>query len=308
MRDSPAIVGIANPRAGNGRARRYARRLERVLRAANLACAIRCTSAPLEATRLAREAIDAGANTLLAIGGDGTVNEVVNGILGDARPSSDVALAIAPVGTGTDFAKTIHQSAEPREVLTRLRGSRRGRIDAGLAEYTDLQGRPATRYFLNVAEFGSGGALVEKVNRTTKVLGGKMSFLLAIMSTLPKYRNKHARWRVDGGPWAEGVVNNIVVANGRYFGGGLLPAPNAELDDGKFDVVVIGDIDFKTVRRHLGDLRKGTHLGLKFVSSSRGRVLETERTERAFLDLDGELVGVDPTRFVCLPKAIDLIV
>ena len=101
MRDSPAIVGIANPRAGNGRARRYARRLERVLRDANLACAIRCTSAPLEATRLAREAIDAGANTLLAIGGDGTLNEVVNGILRDARPSSDVALAIAPVGTGT---------------------------------------------------------------------------------------------------------------------------------------------------------------------------------------------------------------
>ncbi|TLZ64742.1 MAG: hypothetical protein E6K12_10860 [Methanobacteriota archaeon] len=150
--------------------------------------------------------------------------------------------------------------------------------------------------------------MVEKVNRTTKVLGRKMSFLLAIMSRLPKYRNKHARWRVDGGPWAEGVVNNIVVANGRYFGGGLLPAPNAELDDGKFDVVLIWDIDFKTVRRHLGDLRKGTHLGLKFVSSSRGRVLETERTERAFLDLDGELVGVDPTRFVCLPKAIDLIV
>jgi len=219
-----------------------------------------------------------------------------------------VSLAIAPVGTGTDFAKSIHQTSQPDEVLARLRRNQRRTIDAGLVEYTDLGGGSATRYFVNIAEFGSGGAVVEKVNRTTKFLGGRISFLLAIMSSLPKYKNKNARWRVDGGPWAEARVNNVVVANGRYFGGGLMPAPKAELDDGKFDVVVIGDIDFKTVRRHLRDLRNGTHLGLEFVSSSRGNLVETERTERAFLDLDGELVGVDPTRFVCIPRAIDLLV
>ncbi len=304
----PDLVGIANPKAGNGRARRYAIKLERVLRGGGLPIAIHCTSAPLEGIRLSKEAIDAGAKTVLAIGGDGTVNEVVNGFLQGGRSKSDVALAVAPVGTGTDFAKTIRQTADPDEVLARLRGDHRKPIDAGLVEYTDLRGGAASRYFVNIAEFGSGGAVVEKVNRTTKVLGGRMSFLLAILSTLPKYRNKGARWRIEGGPWTEATVNNFVVANGRYFGGGLMPAPHAELDDGKFDVVVIGDIDFKTVRRHLGDLRKGTHLGLEFVSSSRGNLLETERTERAFLDLDGELVGVDPTRFVCLPRAIDLLV
>ncbi len=305
---APDIVAIANPRAGNGRARRYAKRLERVLRDAGLPIEIRFTSAPLEGIRLSREAIEAGAATVLAIGGDGTVNEVANGLLQGRRSTPDVALAVAPVGTGTDFAKTIQQGADPGDVLARLRRGNRKAIDAGLVEYTDLQGRPASRYFVNIAEFGSGGAVVEKVNRTTKILGGRMSFLLAIMSTLPKYRNKGSRWRIEGGAWTEAIVNNFVVANGRYFGGGLMPAPHAELDDGKFDVIVIGDIDFKTVRRHLGDLRKGTHLGLEFVSSSRGNLLETERTERAFLDLDGELVGYDPTRFVCLPKAIDLIV
>jgi YegS/Rv2252/BmrU family lipid kinase len=306
--DSPAIVGITNPRAGNGRARRYARHLERILRGGGLPFTNQYTSAPQEAIIMARDAIAAGARTVLAIGGDGTINEVVNGFLQGGRPSAEVALAIAPVGTGTDFAKTLRQTADPPEVLARLRRNRQRAIDAGLAEFTGLDGRPASRYFVNIAEFGSGGAVVEKVNRTTKVLGGRLSFLLAILSTLPKYRNKTARWRIDGGEWAEATVNNFVVANGRYFGGGLLPAPHAELDDGAFDVVVIGDIDFKTVRRHLGDLRRGTHLGLEFVRSSRGRLLETDRTQRAFLDLDGELVGVDPTRFACLPKALDLVV
>src|SRR5439155_17135317 len=102
--NSPAIVGIANPRAGNGRARRYARRLERVFRDATLDCSIRYTSTPLEASRLAREAVDAGAETVLAIGGDGTVNEVVNGLLPETRSSGDVGLAIAPGGMFTDLA------------------------------------------------------------------------------------------------------------------------------------------------------------------------------------------------------------
>jgi len=302
------ILGIANPKAGNGRARRYAKNLERMLRGAGVPIDLRYTTAPLDGIRLCREAVRAGAATVVAIGGDGTVNEVVNGFLQGGRPKTNVSLAIAPVGTGTDFAKSIHQTSQPDEVLARLRRNQRRTIDAGLVEYTDLGGGSATRYFVNIAEFGSGGAVVEKVNRTTKFLGGRISFLLAIMSSLPKYKNKNARWRVDGGPWAEARVNNVVVANGRYFGGGLMPAPKAELDDGKFDVVVIGDIDFKTVRRHLRDLRNGTHLGLEFVSSSRGNLVETERTERAFLDLDGELVGVDPTRFVCIPRAIDLLV
>ncbi|OGS50442.1 MAG: hypothetical protein A3K65_03595, partial [Euryarchaeota archaeon RBG_16_68_12] len=216
--------------------------------------------------------------------------------------------AIAPVGTGGDFAKTMGQTGEPGEVLARLRRSQRRPIDVGRVEYMDMAGRPASRYFVNIAEFGSGGAVVEKVNRTTKVLGGRMSFLLAILSVMPKYVNKRVRYSVDGGPERELIANNVVVANGRYFGGGLMPAPHAELDDGLFDVVVIGDLDFKTIRRHLKDLRAGTHLSLAGVASARGREVATRDTEGALLDLDGELVGREPTRFVCVPRALDLLV
>ncbi len=304
-----SIVAVANPRAANGRAGKAATRLAKALKEGGLDASLRFTAMAGDATRLTREAVAAGARIVLSVGGDGTNNEVVNGFFHgppETRPAT--AFAIAPVGTGGDFAKTLGQTGEPAEVLARLERGQRRPIDVGRVEYTDLEGRPASRYFVNIAEFGSGGAVVEKVNRTTKVLGGRMSFLMAILSVMPKYANKRVRYSLDGGPEKELVANNMVVANGRFFGGGLMPAPHAELDDGLFDVVVIGDLDFKTIRRHLKDLRAGTHLFLAGVTSARGREVATWDTERALLDLDGELVGRDPTRFVCVPKVVDLLV
>ena len=303
------VVGVANPAAANGEARRWAERVRRFLAANGIACPLRFTEGPGDATRIAREVVASGADVLLAFGGDGTLNEVVNGFFparGKSPPTT--ALALAPVGTGTDFAKTVRQTSDPREVLERIRRNRRWTIDVGLVEFPDLEGRPSSRYFVNIAEFGSGGAVVEKVNRSSKILGGRLSFLRAILSVMPKYQNTRVSWRLDDGTTGEGVVNNFVVANGRYFGGGLLPAPKAELDDGLFDIVVFGDMDWKTIRRHLKDLRQGTHLAMKEVAFHRAREVTVESRERAFLDLDGELVGVDPTRFEIVPKVIDLLV
>ncbi len=306
---SDPVVIVANPRAANGRARRYAFRLADLLTRGGIRHELRFTAGPMDAVRLARDVAAAQVETVLAIGGDGTLNEVVNGLLEgspESRPAT--ALAVAQLGTGRDFSRTLGWIPDPAEVVGRLRRKTRRAIDVGRVEYTDLQGRPASRYFVNIAEFGSGGAVVEKANRSTKVLGGRMTFLLAILSVMPKYVNKRVRYRVDGGPERELVANNVVVANGRYFGGGLMPAPHAELDDGLFDVVVIGDLDFKTIRRHLKDLRAGTHLSIPGVTSQRGREVITVSTDRAMLDLDGELVGYDPTRFQVVPGAIDLLV
>jgi len=304
-----SVAIVANPRAANGRAKRHAGRLHRALVASGFDATLAFTAGPMDAARLTRAAIAAKADTVLCVGGDGTLNEVVNGYAPPtANAPSHTALAVAPVGTGTDFAKTVRQGARPEEVVERLRRNRRLAIDIGFVEFPDLEGRPSSRYFVNIAEFGSGGAVVEKVNRTTKVLGGRMSFLLAILSVMPKYRNTRVSWQLDDGTEGAGIVNNFVVANGRYFGGGLLPAPRAEIDDGLFDVVVIGDMDWKTIRRHLKDLRRGTHLALKDVTFRRTREVTTVSRAHAFLDLDGELVGYDPTRFEVVPKAIELLV
>ena len=305
----PIVPVVVNPRAANGGARRYASRITKTLTRAGFRVSSQVTRGPMDAARIAREALSAGRELVLAVGGDGTVNEVVNGLLsgGVASPPS-TALAVAQVGTGTDFSRTFGWTSDPEEVLDRLRRNRRLPIDVGRVEYTDLDGRPASRFFVNIAEFGSGGAVVEKVNRTTKVLGGRMSFLLAILSVMPTYRNQRVRYRIDGGREQDLVSNNFIVANGRFFGGGLMPAPRAELNDGFLDVIVIGDLDFRTIRRHLPDLRRGTHLSLDGVTADRGREIITETGGRALLDLDGELVGVDPIRFVCIPRAIHLVV
>ena len=301
----PAIVGIANPFAANRSAGRYARRLERFLRNAGT----RFTKGPLDATRIARELVDGGVQIVASIGGDGTLNEVVNGFKrASERARKTARLAIAQVGTGTDFSPTVQQTSKPRETHQRLRRGRHRPIDVGLVEYTNLRGEPETRYFVNIAEFGSGGAVVEKVNRTTKVFGGKVSLLLGILTTMPRYRNKRVEWRLEEGDSGAGTVNNFVVANGRYFGGGLLPAPRAELDDGLFDIVAIGDLDWRTIRKHLKDLRRGTHLAIPQVTFRRSSEVFTTSSAHALLDLDGELVGRDPTRFVCVPKALNLVV
>ncbi|HEV8595861.1 MAG TPA: diacylglycerol kinase family protein [Thermoplasmata archaeon] len=303
------IVAVANPRAAGGKAKRYANRLHRFLSSNDLMVSLRFTRGPADATRITREAIAEGAEVVLAIGGDGTLNEVVNGFFPSQRDGpSRTALAIAPIGTGADFAKTVGHGSSPPEVLDRLRRSRRRAIDVGLVEHPDLKGRPSSRYFVNIAEFGSGAAVVEKVNRSWKLLGGRMTFLLAILSTMPKYRNTRAEFRLADGTTGDGVMNTFVVANGRHFGTNLLPAPNAEIDDGLFDVVIIGDIDWAYVKKHLKDLRRGTHLGLKEVTFHRTPDLVTVSKERAYLELDGELVGYDPTRFTCIPRAIDLLV
>ena len=134
-----------------------------------------------------------------------------------------------------------------------------------------------------------------------------MSFLIAILRTLPKYRNTRVIYQADGGPPQEAVVNDFVVANGRYFGAGLMPAPHSDLEDGLCDVVVFGDIDFKTARRNLPALRRGEHLSLKEVRSFRCRSL-TVQSEGEMIDLDGEFVGRNPLRFEVLPNAVPMLV
>lgn len=302
-------VFIVNPVSASGRTRRrwrsHARAIREVLGRDFEAFV---TEEPGHATALAKDAAVHGARTVVSVGGDGTLNEIVNGLLdGTGRPwNAETRLAVFSVGTGSDFVKTLGMSSDPRDVARRIRDGREVLIDVGLCEFA-VSGAPASRYFVNVGEFGSGGAVVDRVNRTTKILGGKMSFLLAILRTLPRYRNTRVAYEADGGPRTEAVANDFIVANGRFFGGGLQPAPRADLADGLLDIVIIGDVDFKTVRRNLKRLREGTHLDLPTVTHFRARDVHIHATEE-MIDLDGEYVGRHPTRFRVVPRALRLLV
>ncbi len=303
------MLFVVNPTSGNGRTRRrwpvyeayFRRHLKRAFE-------VRWTERPWHAAEIARSAFQSDMTTVVSVGGDGTLNEVVNGYLdGTGRPwNPESRLAVFSLGTGSDFVKTLGETKEVDDVARRLNEDRVRVIDAGICEFTDA-GAPHARYFINVGEFGSGGAVVDRVNRTTKILGGKISFLLAILRTLPKYENTRVDFESDGGARKEVVMNDFVVANGRFFGGGLMPAPHADLEDGLFDVVIIGDVDFKTVRKNLGPLREGKHLGLPGITFFRAKDLSI-RSGQEMIDLDGEFVGRHPKRFQLLPKAVRVVV
>lgn len=301
-------VFIVNPISGNGATGRHWPTYEAFFRRhLGKDFTTRTTKGPWHAAELAKEAAVDGATTVVSVGGDGTLNEVTNGLLdGTGRPwNPETSLAVLSLGTGSDFVKTLGETSKPEDLLRRLKAGRTRLIDAGLCQYSEA-GAPRSRYFLNVAEVGSGGAVVDRVNRTTKILGGKTSFLIAILRTLPKYVNTRIAYEADGGPRTVAVVNDLVIANGRFFGGGLQPAPRAELDDGLFDVVIIGDIDFKTTRKNLALLREGKHLDLAYVTWFRARELVVYAAEE-MIDLDGEYVGRHAKRFEILPRVIRLI-
>ena len=301
-------VFVVNPVSGNGRTGRHWRGYEAFFRRhLGRDLETRVTKAPGHATRLTQDALANGATTVVSVGGDGTLNEVTNGFLdGTGRPwNPEARLAVLSLGTGSDFIKTLGESRKPEDLVQRLKEDRVRVIDAGLCQYTEA-GAPRSRYFINVAEVGSGGAVVDRVNRTTKILGGKTSFLIAILRTLPKYRNTRIAYEADGGPRTEKVLNDLVVANGRFFGGGLQPAPKADLEDGQLDVVLIGDIDFKTTRKNLSLLREGKHLDLPYITWFRAKQLVTHTGEE-MIDLDGEYVGRHAQRFEIIPRAIRLV-
>ncbi len=301
-------VFVVNPVAGNGRTGRHWRAYEAYFRRHLKApFEVRMTQRPWHAAELAKDAAIQGATTLVSVGGDGTLNEVTNGLLdGTGRPwNPDAALAVFPLGTGSDFVKTSGHSKDPADLVRSLNDLTVRAIDAGLVEFGSA-GVPQSRYFLNEGEFGSASAVCDRVNRTTKILGGKLSFMIGVLRTLPRYRNTRVAIEVDGGPRRELIVNNLTAANGRFYGGGLQPAPHASLDDGLFDMIVFGDIDFKSQRQGLGLLREGKHLDLPGITWFRAKEVRVRAGEE-LVDVEGEVIGRHPQRFLILPRAIRLV-
>src|SRR5689334_2128492 len=188
------------------------------------------TRAPGDATRLAREALRAGAERVVAVGGDGTINEVANGFFEDGKPiAPDAALGVLPYGTGGDFRRTLGLPTDFRGAVEVLARDKRRRIDVGRIDYTVRGGGRGTRMFVNIASFGVSGVVDRLVNQSSKRLGGKISFLVATARATLEYDNQRVRLRFDGK--SDGAVdmtiNTVAIANGRYFGGGMFIAPEA---------------------------------------------------------------------------------
>jgi diacylglycerol kinase (ATP) len=301
---------VVNPRSANGTTgKNWTRINQEIKRGLRTDYDVRFTERQGHGTTLASEAIKDGYELIVAVGGDGTINEVVNGFFEKGKPlNPEAALALMSIGTGSDFVKTLEFPTTPFEAADRIRSGNVWTVDLGKCSFVGLDGEQRSRFFINIAGFGVEGAVVDKANRTTKAFGGPVSFLWAILTTFLAYKNKLTKYRIDDSPEEEKILNTFAVANGRFYAGGTKAAPNAQLDDGLFDIISVGDVGFLTLVSKLGKFRKGTYLEDPRVSFWRGRTVVASSEETQLVEMEGEVVGRLPARFEILPKAMKLIV
>ena len=267
------------------------------------------TRAPDDATQIVRAALQSGTERIICVGGDGTSNEVVNGFFSRGQPiNPEACLGLVPRGTGGDFRKTFGIGKQPDEYLPVLAAGKTQKVDVGHTRFVNAEGQTQERMFVNITSFGIGGLVDLLVNRTTKALGGKASFFMGTARAIIRYRNQTIRLKVDDHFDEEIRINNVAVANGQYHGGGMWVAPKAEIDDGLFDVVIIGDLSKWQFITKGTRIYKGTHLDLEKVSVLRGKRIEATSDEKVLIDMDGEQPGRLPITLEVLPKTIKLIV
>jgi len=248
---------IVNPVAGAGRTAKKWPQIMARLRSIDLRFDYDLTEAPGHARELAKSAASKGYEMVVSVGGDGTINEVVNGLY-DAGNLAEVTLGIISTGTGSDYIRTVGIPRAYHEACHCLKSPRKLAVDIGVVEYSS-NGQRMRRLFANFAGLGFDAEIVKATTQKFKALNGTASYLAGLLSALIFYRNRGVTIAVDG-ELMDGKVCAILVSNGRYGGGGMLPAPEADLTDGLLDVLVIGDLSKPDLLWSLPRLYKGTHL------------------------------------------------
>lgn len=310
---APRTTVIVNPNSQGGKlGKKWLEISETLARAFPFDDAI--TSGPGDATKLCAEALRNGAERIIAIGGDGTVNEVVNGFFdSDGKPiAPEASFALIPFGTGGDFRRTFGLPTDVHDAVEVIKANQRKKIDVGRLRFQATGGGTAHRMFANIASFGVSGVVDRMVNESGKKLG-KLGFMLNAARAAWSYKNKRVQLTFDDDPKdrVEATIQTVAVANGKFFGGAMKIAPEAEPDDGRFDVVVMGDLSFFDVVTKGRRVFKGAHIGMPEVSQRRARIVDAEAIDPGAiveLDVDGEAPGILPARFEILPAALWFVV
>ena len=266
-----------------------------------------------DAASLAADAARKGTKLIVACGGDGTISEVANGILSSGK---DAELGVLPSGTGGDFRRSLEIPSQSRAAARILRKGRTRRIDVGRISFVDHDGAEAMRYFVGVASCGMSTKVIERVKaggpdwlpaNTPKWLGGRVSFGASLLQTALRTEASRLLVQLDDERERHLLVVNLCIANARYFGGGMKIAPEAKLNDGKFDVIGVGDLGALKIFTSAPRIYFGSHLSLPEISHGLARkitVRPAERDTQIDLEVDGELPGRLPATFQIIPSAL----
>ena len=297
------LVLIANPQSGRGRVAEELPEVERQLIARKLGYRIVETEAPGHATALAREALEGGTRFLVAVGGDGTIQEVINGMLEDGRPvAGDAVLGVVAAGSGSDFVRTFGLPGDTVKAVRHLQGDRLYPIDVIRAEYR-LDDEVVTRFVVNVAECGLGAAVVRRAARLPRWLG-RSRYFWGFWLSLGPYRPSVVRVRVDRKEF-EGTANNVVVANCQFYGGGMRISPRSYPGDGLLEVQISTGPKSEAFTL-IPKVYRGEHVPHPHIKELRGREIEVDGERPLPVEGDGEVLGTTPARFTVLPEVVAL--
>ena len=306
MQSKEAAV-VINPASGGGLAGKRWPKIAAALEREGIKFVHSFTEKAGDATELTRHYLQEGYELIISVGGDGTNNEVINGFFHEGRGVREsAAVGFISTGTGSDLIRTLGIPKDFNGAVAHLIKSPTRDVDVGRIAYTNNQGIPESRYFINIAGLGLDGDTVGRVNRTSKALGGFISFLWGTVVSLLLYRNKEMTVTVDDNLVCEGKITTAIIGNGCYFGGGMKIAPESRMDDGLFDVVILEGLSKIDLLLNLPGVYKGKHMGNPKIIFLRGNNISVTSPEEPLLNLDGEQPGRAPVEIELLPGAIKI--
>lgn len=300
-------MAIINPSSGNGKTEQRWKTVKAQLKQAGIALGEVYTSNQGEGIALTRSVLEDGYKKIIAVGGDGTLNEVLNGLMEEDKPFvENIELAVLGHGTGSDFRRSLQTDKNIHSFITSLKNTRPQLIDIGKVIYQNREQELETRYFINASNLGIGTEVVNRVNQRAKMFGSKLTYVIGLMSTLFQYNNIKISMKLDDKEIVEGTFCAVMICNGQYIGGGMHIAPHAELNDGLFEVIVVKDISKQKLIAKFPLLYSGRHINLPEIAVYQCRSISVVTTDSTVLETDGEIIGSLPHEFRILPKCLRL--
>lgn len=303
------VMFIVNPVSGHGRTRGRWKQIAALLQGQGFKFGVEHTAAPLHATELTRRAIHDKYNCIVAVGGDGTLNEVLNGFFQDGRPlGPDLMLSALSTGTGSDVARVFDFPGRAEDLGRFWNESFGKSCDIVKATFNGWDGKKKNRWLINIADVGLGSETCLRVNRNSKYLGGFASFLTGALGSIIGFNNHPLSVEIDGREVFKGPSALVAVANGRFFGGGMMIAPGARTDDGLLDVVILKEFARLELLFNMPKVYRGRHIDHPKVILERGQNVTIRSRDELALEMEGEVPGkVCQVSFALRPAALKIV-
>ena len=305
----PHAKVIVNPTAGGYSVHKEWPQIRKQLRSIGLSFDYEYSEGVGHAIEVAKAAVDAGYRYLIAVGGDGTINEVANGILCSTGSASTI-LGVVSAGTACSFTRSIGIPKDYINACSLLTGQGRRLVDVGVVECRS-KGQSLRRFFVNQADVGFGAEVVEASKDIPGHFGRSINyapFVLAAVRCLFSYQNKRLTLRVENDAEVIRLCAMVVIANGSYFGGGMRIAPQAKPDDGLLDMIIVGDVKKSDLVKIWLMSYEGTHITHNNITVKRTTNATIQSCERTLVETDGELIGECPVSFRIIPSALTIVV